>query len=205
MQTRDYKQCAPETYYHIYNRGNGKDVVFKDHDDYSFFLLRLRQNLAPDGHEPRMFRPLPKNSFSLVAYCLMPNHFHLLIRQNQEIPTSKLIGKLCTSYSKYFNQKYTRVGHVFQDQFKQITVDNNRYLLWLSVYIHLNPQEAGIVTHPEMYNYSSIANYIQPNNPGLISDDIVRAQFPDGEKYRDFLLEGIKNKEPELPPALLLD
>ncbi|MEK9209095.1 MAG: transposase, partial [Patescibacteria group bacterium] len=114
MLTRDYKSSAPGEYYHAYNRGNAKEPVFLDDDDYRFFLLRLDQNLSSDIAVNRHFRPLPPNSFSLISYCLMPNHFHLLLRQDRDIPTSKLIGKICTSYSMYFNKKYGRVGHVFQ-------------------------------------------------------------------------------------------
>lgn len=204
MQTRDYKQCAPGEYYHIYNRGNAKDAVFFDHNDYVFFLLRLRQNLAPDGHEPRMFRPLPIGSFSLVAYCLMPNHFHFLIRQNSDIPTGKLIGKVCTSYSKYFNLKYSHIGHVFQDQFKQVPVLDNRYLRWLSLYIHLNPVIAKIATKAQAYPYSSARNYLEPNNRGLVTDPIVLDQFADSNAYQEFLHEHPSFSE-EIPSEILLD
>ena len=117
MFTRDYKTFAPGEFFHIYNRGNNKQDIFIEDSDYEFFMLRLKQNLYPDKFDELKIQPLPSNSFSLISYCLMPNHFHLLIRQNSEIPTSKLMLKICSSYSKVFNKKYERVGHIFQDQF----------------------------------------------------------------------------------------
>src|SRR3989344_4039803 len=96
MNNRDYKISASGQYYHIYNRGNAKQNIFLDDSDYKFFLLRLKQNIFPSEIENKKFRinPLPPNSFSILAYCLMPNHFHFLIRQNRDIPTGKLMLKL---------------------------------------------------------------------------------------------------------------
>src|SRR3989344_6845391 len=133
MNNRDHKLCAPGEYYHIYNRGNGKQDIFLNSEDYRFFIKRLNFNLYPPDEDDETIRiqKLPPNSFSLLCYCLMPNHFHLLIKQNGDISTSILVKKLCTSYSKFFNKKYNKVGHVFQDRFKQINVSDNEYLKWL--------------------------------------------------------------------------
>jgi putative transposase len=156
MNTRDYKQYGKGEYYHIYNRGNLKADIFLDDEDYKSFLFRLQRNLFPEEDFSKIrTQKLPANCFSLVAYCLMPNHYHLLIRQNTDLPTSKLITKICTSYAKYFNKKYDRVGHLFQDKFRQALVDNDSYLLWLSAYIHQNPAVARLVDKPEMYPWSS--------------------------------------------------
>jgi hypothetical protein len=116
----------------------------------------------------------------------MPNHFHLLVRQNGDIPTWKLMGKVCTSYSMYFNNKYERVGHVFQDQFKQREVLNNDYLRWLSAYIHLNPVEAGISVTAAQYPYSSAGRFIKGLPDGLTDSEIVTDQF-EGGTYETFL------------------
>src|SRR3989344_2415277 len=106
MGNRDYKQFGAGEYYHIYNRGNNKNDIFIDNNDYAFFIARVRQNLFPSQNTKFRSQPLPEGSFTLVNYCLMPNHFHFLIRQNKELSTSKLILRICTSYSKYFNKKY---------------------------------------------------------------------------------------------------
>lgn len=187
MYTRDYKNSSVGSFYHIYNRGNAKQPIFLEQGDYVFFLLRLRQNLKPNGTEGRFFRPLPTGAFTLISYCLMSNHYHLLIRQNSEIPTGKLIAKVCTSYSKYFNQKYGQVGHIFQDKFKQKEVLDNRYLLWLSAYIHLNPVEAGLVKNPGEYPWSSSVRYLERGADLMLEPDIVLDQF-DGD-YSRFLSE----------------
>ncbi|MEX2090734.1 MAG: transposase [Candidatus Paceibacterota bacterium] len=188
MLTRDYKLCGPGEYYHIYNRGNAKENVFLDDTDYKFFLLRLKQNLGLEKKDSRFFKPLPLGSFSLIAYCLMPNHFHMLIRQNMGIPTSKLLGKQCTSYSMYFNKKYDRVGHVFQDQFKQKNIQNDAYLLWLSAYIHLNPVWANLVNTADNYQWSSVNDYIGKSKHGLVEAGTILEQL-EKRDYKDFLIE----------------
>ena len=148
MNTRDYKKFAPGSYYHVFNRGNGKQNIFRNEEDYWFFLSRLEENLFPsrttpspeDGlqgknkksNTPYERKVLPDESFDLLCYCLMPNHYHFLIRQNADVSIAKLISKVCTGYSKYFNKKYGRVGHLFQDKFKAVLVEDNDYLRWLS-------------------------------------------------------------------------
>ncbi len=188
MNTRDYKQCAPGEYYHIYNRGNAKDLIFRDEEDYEFFLLRLTQILGVSVRKNRWDRPLPPDSFSCIAYCLMPNHFHLLLRQNKDIPTSVLMTRVCTSYAIYFNKKYERVGHLFQDQFKQKNVQENEYLLWLSAYIHQNPVKAGMVSRAAEWQWSSMRGYASGVQNGLVANDIVLDQLS-GVSYADWLLD----------------
>lgn len=204
MLTRDYKHCGPGEYYHIYNRGNAREDIFLDSEDYGFFLLRVAQNLNLTENFPRGFRPIDRGAFSLIAYCLMPNHFHFLLQQNSTIPTSKLIGKVCTSYSMYFNKKYRRVGHIFQDQFKQKNIPSNRYLLALSSYIHLNPVDAKITTDVWAYKWSSIREYSGLSWCGrrVTEPDIVLDQIP-GKSYLEFLRDGIHDAN--LPNDLLLD
>jgi len=128
---------------------------------------------------------LPENSFSLLSYCLMPNHFHLLIKQNLEISPSKLILKICTSYSKYFNKKYEHVGHVFQDRFKQILVDHNDYLIWLTAYIHQNPKVSGLVTKLDEYSWSSYREYLDKPSYDLCSKELILSQFKNRKDFLD--------------------
>ncbi len=99
------------------------------------------------------------------------------------------MGKICTSYSMYFNKKYERVGHVFQDQFKQVSIDTNRYFLWLASYIHQNPVKAGIAKLPEQYAWSSIAEYV--GEADLCDTKCILEQFNDLSRgYLDYLHEG---------------
>lgn len=191
MGMRDYKQFGSGEYYHIYNRGNAKDKIFLDSQDYEFFLLRLRQNLFPEEDLNVRIQRLPQKSFSLVAYCLMPNHFHLLVRQNNTIPTSKLILKLCSSYSKYFNKKYDRVGHLFQDQFKQVLIGNDAYLTWLSAYIHQNPKVAGIFRDSETYPWSSYNYYLFKQGYIRCENNIILDQFNNLDEFKKFTDESL--------------
>lgn len=191
MNRRDYKQFAKNSTYHIYNRGVNKMNIFEKEYDYRVFLFRLKENLFPDAEKSDRFKLpkrqqrrklLPPNSFDLIAYCLMPNHFHLLIQQKTELPITKLISKVCTGYSKYFNKTYERVGQLFQDQFKSVTIENNEQLLWTSFYIHKNPVEAQIVKYPEHYNWSSYIEYLE-NNYEICNKKIILEQFNNPQKY----------------------
>jgi|SRR3989344_4142343 len=210
MKNRDYKQNTPDSYYHIYNRGNAKQDIFLEPDDYRFFLLRIVQNIFPDKFENHRTPPLPDKAFSLTSYCLMPNHFHFLIKQNLNLPPSKLMSRISTSYSKYFNKKYNRVGHLFQDQFKQILVENNKYLLWLSAYIHQNPKTANIIKNAEDYKWSSYSSFLKPDKNNICDFSVIAEQFKNLNEYIKFTNEvGILVKEgrniPEDIADLILD
>ncbi len=160
--------------YHVYNRGVEKRVIFLDDQDFRVFLSFIRAYLCPPqstplvhpvtqvtGSDPVRLRPLKSffGEISLLAYCLMPNHFHLLLRQSPKDAMTRFIRALCTSYAMYFNKKYERVGTLFQGTYRAIRVYEDAYLLHLSRYIHLNPLEltgfdpAKIVEYP----YSSYA------------------------------------------------
>ena len=206
MNTRDYKLSAPGEFFHVYNRGNAKENIFLDEEDFKFFLLRLKQNLIPSDDVSRHFKPLPPNSFDLVAYCLMPNHFHFLIKQNTDLPISKLMGKLCTSYGMYFNKKYRRVGHIFQDQFRQINIDSNNYLAWLSAYIHNNPVDAGLTKKPEDWGWSSYSCFINSSSGGkFVKPQIILDQYGSGSEYEVFIAEVSNIKRASIPEDFLLD
>ena len=135
------------TYSHIYNRGNGKQKIFLDRTDYIFYLKKLRE-----------FKQ--KQKVSIICYCLMPNHIHLLIRQDSEIPIYKFVLSLHTSYSMYYNKKYDRVGHLFQGRFKQKNITEDEYLLQLAGYIHLNPVIDKLIEKAEDYQWSSYPDYV---------------------------------------------
>ena len=168
-----YKVYLKGAYYHIFNRGNDKRDIFLDNSDFQFYLRRLITCLS-------------KFEFSLICYCLMPNHVHLLLQQNSEVPSSKLMSSLHTSYSMYFNMKYKHIGHVFESRFKQKLIESDEYLIHLSRYIHLNPVEAGLVKKPETYKWSSYNNYLV-NEEGLIDNSIIMNFFKDKNDYQKFV------------------
>lgn len=200
MKNRDYKKFAPETAHHVYNRGNGKMDIFRDEADYQNFLKRLSLALGKPQRMPLLgakgasfaainIQPVPPGSFSLIAYCLMPNHFHIEIFQHTDLPVSKLISKVSTSYSMYFNRKYSHVGHVFQDQFKSIPVLTDQQLIGLSAYIHQNPVTAGLVKKPDEWKYSSYHEYMAANPEDICNKELVSNQFASIDSYELFVEE----------------
>lgn len=130
-----------DTYYHIYNRGVEKRKIFLDDQDYAVFIGLLRRyldkkpDLDPRGRE----REWLDGEVEIIAFCLMPNHFHLLLYQTENDSITKLMRAVCSSYSTYFNQKYDRVGSLFQGCFKAVAINNHEYLQYMSRYIHRNP------------------------------------------------------------------
>ena len=147
-------------YYHVYNRGNRKQDIFFKPNDYVYYLEKLR-----DYKE--------KHEVTIICYCLMPNHIHLLVRQNSENPIYKFIHGLHTSYSIYVNRKYDKTGHLFQGRFKQKEIDKDEYLLQVSSYIHLNPLMDGLVEKLEDYQWSSYPDYIGLRPGTLCEKDMV--------------------------------
>lgn len=132
--------------YHVFARGNNKEEIFFEPGDYQRFLQNLER-----------FRE--KFRYMLYAYCLLPNHFHLLVRSSK-VPLSKMMQVLMTGYTMYIQKKYSRAGHVFQGRYKSIAVEQEPYLLQVVRYIHLNPVKAGLVEGAERYPWSSYTKYL---------------------------------------------
>lgn len=156
--------------YHIIQRGNErKNIFLKDNDKIRFLNI--------------MNRMKGKYNFLLESYCLMDNHVHLLINDNGN-DISKIIKSINISYAYYFNHEYQRVGHLFQDRFKSENVDNDKYLLALSAYIHNNPVKAGIVRFPEEYEWSSFKSYLgkDPVRGDLVSSARILGILADNRK-----------------------
>lgn len=149
------KVFAPENYYHIYNRGVDKQNIFKDNDDHSAFLNLFKRHLSEEPPADRFGRPITKlhNDIELLAFCLMPNHFHLLVYNISEHGLTNLMRRTMTAYSMYFNKRHGRVGTLFQDTYKASMITDDTYLWHISRYIHLNPQDIG--KNFEDYPYSS--------------------------------------------------
>lgn len=168
------KTYVENGYYHVYNRGVEKRDIYIDNQDYRVFLHLLKYYLSPekpnfehplkDLADIKIVRPRPLANLStevdLLSYCLMPNHFHLLIKQNTKEGMKKLMLKLTTTYAMYFNKRYNRVGYLFQGNYKAILISKDEYLLHLSRYIHLNPTELTGVA-PVNYRYSSYRNFLR--------------------------------------------
>jgi putative transposase len=162
------------SYYHVYNRGNRKQNIFFQNKDYERFLERLREYKD-------------KFDITILGYCLMPNHFHFLLRQESDIPISLFMLRLCTSYAKYFNIKYEEVGSLFQGRFKAKIIDSDEYLLQVSRYVHRNPLS---ISTPGVeltaYPWSSYAAYVNGEKNNIIDSSYILNYFSENNYLKDY-------------------
>ncbi len=156
--------------YHVMCRGNNKRNIFMDSQDYMVFLAIL--------HEAKI-----KFNFKILCYCLMTNHIHLHIKTSDEA-IGKIMKKINMLYAIYFNQKYNLIGHLFQGRYRSELIDQDKYMLEISRYIHLNPVRANLVQTPEEYQWSSYKMYIGLRKETLIDTSLVLAYF-NGKNPRD--------------------
>ena len=153
----------PGAFFHIIARGNNRQDIFHDAEDRENYLKRLSSFLS-------------EGKFTLYCFCLMTNHVHLLAEMGEH-PLSQVIQRLHTWYTRYYNQKYNQVGHLFQGRYKAMLCDKGAYLLELVRYIHLNPVRSGITSNPKEYPWSSHRAYLgEERHPGL-NTDVVLSQF----------------------------
>lgn len=156
-------------YYHVYNRGVEKRTIFNNRWDYSRFLdlLGYYRNFPQPikfsdfRRGMRKLQPIQnqKELITIYAYCLMPNHFHLLLKQENNQGITKFLKQITNSYTRYFNTKYDRIGPLLQGTFKAKLIETDEYLLQLSKYIHKNPIKLSNWNH-EHYHYSSYKYYL---------------------------------------------
>lgn len=187
-------------FYHIFNRGVEKRTIFTQPRDYKRFqkTFYYYQFLGPKPSfskfaksELNLFKPdLTNKIVEIICYCLMPNHFHLLVRQRKDHGISNFVSKLSNSYTKYFNTKYKRVGALFQGSFKAVLVETDAQLLHLSRYIHLNPIVSGLTKNLDQYLWSSYPEYSENLNRYCKTDEIL-GFFQDKSKYREFVHDQI--------------
>lgn len=170
-QKNSRKEYGAGGYYHIYNRGVEKREIFLDADDYKTFLGYIKLYLTePDlqglalkvspSHQPKNF----VTEIDLLAYCLMPNHFHLFIKQTTDRGMAKFMQSVVQRYVMYFNKKYARVGTLFQGRYKTVLINNENQFIYITKYIHRNPINI-LPSGPgpeglSEYKYSSYGNYL---------------------------------------------
>ena len=192
-------------HYHIFNSGHNRQAIFFERENYVFFLRRLRQYLAAaQTSEVSETSEVWAAPATIVAYCLMPNHFHLLIQPHTD-DLSNRMRRLCISYAKAVNKRYSRVGALFQGQFRAVRVDKDEYLLHLSRYIHLNPVMAGLAKGPEDWEFSSYRDCVNLRPGTLPNPNIVLAQFAAPQAYREFVADYIPDSRKAIAHLLLGD
>lgn len=173
----------PRSYYHVYARGASRQPVFRDESDYLYFLSLFRRYLTHDVVVNSVGIPYEKlhDSVELLCYCLMQNHFHLLLYQEDQGAMSRLMRGVMTAYSRYFNKKYNRSGSLFETRYKASRISSDEYLMHISRYIHLNPEKW------RTYPYSSIHYYLGSPSPDWLATERVLDLFGSSSNYEDFV------------------
>lgn len=168
------EQITTNSFYHIYNRGNNKENIFFEKENYSYFL--------------RLFKAYLSEGFiRLHSYCLMPNHYHAIVETTDHPNLSTQVQHCMIAYVKAVNKRYNRVGHLFQDRFRVIPIKSTEYLLHLSRYIHLNPVFAKIVSQAELWQYSSYRSYITELDEEGLSTQFILSHFKNKLDYKLFV------------------
>ncbi len=234
-------QFAKGNFYHIFNRGVEKRDIFKDDNDrwrflQGLFLFNDEKTTANllwqmEKNRGRVTFGVLKEFFAkekrkrdslvrIIADCLMPNHFHLLLEEIKENGISRFMHKLGTGYAEYFNNKYNRVGTLFQGRFKAISVEEETYLEYLLVYINvINPgelvepklKEVGVKNVKKImrfandYSWSTHQEYIGKRESIIIEKGLLGEIFPDGRKYRQFTEDILESKKWEEIKGLSLE
>lgn len=204
-------------FYHVYNRGTDKRDIFVDDRDFERFLQSMSEFNA---EEPigsifeNSFRKTQLGSLAskskkplvkIIAYCLNPNHYHLLLEQVTEKGIEKFMQRLGTGYTKYFNNRYQRTGALFQGTFKAVHIETNEYLLHVSAYINLNNQVHQLGS---LASKSSWDEYRGKTKTKLSFPEEITGQFRSTREYQNFArtsLEGILARRGKLDPTFLLE
>lgn len=222
------KIYVPDGTYHVFNRGVEKRPIFLDDQDYRVFLHILKEALSdptllpvknlsrpyglPQGSTFRHPITMPKNFYGLIelyAYCLMPNHFHLLFKQHAERTMKEFLHSITTRYVIYFNKKHRRIGPLFQSIYKAIAVTEEPYLLHLTRYMHINPRELFLDLAEA---YSSYADYLGIRHTRWLNTEFILSFFSQNtlpllkknHTYKDFV-ESYKTPSAELLGSLTLE
>lgn len=210
-------------FYHIYNRGTDHREIIGDVFDRQRFLQSIiefnviepigsiyEEQLKKDSLGSRSTKPakLKKKLVNIIACCINPNHFHLILEQVEEKGIEKFMQRLGGGYTRYFNEKYHRSGVLFQGKFKSVYIDSDEYLLFVSAYVNLNDRIHNIQND---MTYSSWDEYIGKNrDEEMYTKDIILDRFKSKEEYRKFAEDAVeetkkRRKEDKLFAPLLIE
>jgi putative transposase len=170
------------SYYHVYNRGVARMDIFLDEDDYNYFEKLLARGLAPEPEIDNFGRKYANfyDEVKVHTYCLMPNHFHLLLWQKDQGGIQKFMLRILTSYAMYFNRKYKRTGPVFESRYRSVRIANDAQLTHVSRYIHLNP------VGYRLWDRSSYSDFVyEPRE--WVTTDFILGLFPSKKSYLDYV------------------
>ena len=180
-------------YYHIYNRGNNRQSIFFELENYHYFLQRIKKYLFP--------------VMDVVVYCLMPTHYHLLGRPKQlktsqtsevlktpEVSVSRAMQKLGISYTKAINKRFDRVGALFQGAFQAKHIAHINHIKNLCIYIHTNPVKDSLVDLPEDWPHSNYLEWLGEREGTLVDHNFIQQYFEDGDSYQKQVMEYLQTR-----------
>jgi putative transposase len=179
-------------YYHIYNRGVNKQTIFFEEDHYSICLRLIRKYLSICSVE-------------LLAWCLMPNHYHFIVWTELENGISRFIQVVFNAYVQSLNKRIERKGPLFEGRFKHVLIDEQTYLMQLCRYIHLNPVKAGLVRKPEEWAFSDYLEWTGKRTPGSTKANMIKDCFGGFEEYKAFVSALISDHSQQVPGKYLLE
>ena len=182
---------VPDIYYHFYNRGNNRQAIFFEPENYLFFLRRFRKYLVP--------------FVDVLVYCLMPTHYHILVRVKQQtsevLKTSDVskqvslaMQKFIISYTKAMNLRFSRVGALFQGQFQAKPIQTDSHLRNLCIYIHANPVKDGPVAALEDWIYSNYLKWLGQRKGTLVDPQFIQEHFGSPEEYQQLVKQFIQTR-----------
>ena len=163
-------------YYHIYNRGAGRHDLFIEEDNYLYVLRRTKKYI-------REFY------LAIIAYCLMPNHYHFLVRQDGEISAGELPKRVFGGYSRAVNKRYGWSGTLFEGRFNAKAVTTDAHLIHLCRYVHANPIKDGLVEQLDEWPYSNYLEWMGQRRGTLVDHQFIKDMFGNAASYRAFVLE----------------
>lgn len=172
----------PDGVYHTFNRGSHRVSIFREPDNYLFVLRKLKHYLG-------------QLDLTLLAYCLMPNHFHFLIRQDGAQPAGMLSQRVFNSYSKAFNKRYQHSGTLFEGPYRVKHVVQTKHLLHLCRYIHANPVKDGLVALPADWPYSNYQEWVGLREGTLVDRAFVDQYFKSPAEYIEFVDDFLQNRD----------
>lgn len=196
--------------YHVFNRGIDRRSVFTGFREFSRAQELIKYYLCKDTpvsyskflQQPKEIREQviqqmkrDEKLVNVLAYCLMPNHFHFMLQQNSDRGIPKFISNFTNAYTRYFNTKHGRTGPMFEGIFKAVLVESDEQLIHLSRYVHLNPVVSSIINEDQLSNYkwSSYHQYIsKSDDDGYINTSLVLSMFKSKDKYKEFVLDQVK-------------
>ena len=184
---KDKISWVPGHYYHLYNRGAHKLSIFPEEKNYIYLLGKIKKYLL-------------ELQLTLIAYCLMPNHYHFLVRQDGDFEAGLLPQRVFNSYSKAYNKAYAHSGTLFEGRYKAKLVSSNNYLLHLCRYIHANPVKDGLVQNLEEWQFSNYPDWIGERNGKLVDKQFVEEYFPKSSDYVEFVQDYLLTRQ--LPDEL---